>query len=94
MYFAAIVLLMLVLPVASIVAEASLHQGVGDPTSLIGKWFIFWGSPVSGIFFGQKEILRNKWRSSPTSPSSFCSPGLSACADCEPRINHRKFSPP
>jgi hypothetical protein len=58
MYFAAIVLLMLVLPVASIAAEAPLYQGAGGLVSLIGKWFTFWTVGVRLFTAGVMQIIR------------------------------------
>ena len=45
MYLATVVLLMLVLPLASIVIEALLHGGA-DLWFLVGKWFVFWAVGV------------------------------------------------
>lgn len=46
MYFAVILLFMLVLPVASIATEVyALHSAV-PVMALIGKWFTFWGMGV------------------------------------------------
>jgi uncharacterized protein DUF6790 len=58
MYFAAIVLLMLVLPMVSIAAEALLHQEVGDLGSLVGKWFTFWAVGVRLFTAGMTQVLR------------------------------------
>jgi hypothetical protein len=58
MYLAAILLLMLVLPMASIAAEVLLHQGAGDLVSLIGKWFTFWAVGVRLFTAGIAQVFR------------------------------------
>jgi hypothetical protein len=42
MYLAAVILLMLVLPAASVAIEALRTPGAADLMALIGKWFTFW----------------------------------------------------
>jgi hypothetical protein len=44
MYFASVLLLLLIFPLISILAEAT-HFGHGI-TSSIGKWFVFWAVGV------------------------------------------------
>jgi hypothetical protein len=61
MYFAAILLLMLVLPMASIVAEVLLHQGAGDLVLLIGKWFTFWAVGVRVFTAGVMQVIRPRF---------------------------------
>jgi hypothetical protein len=56
MYLAAIVLLMAVLPVASILIEAYL-RGATDLLFLIGKWFVFWGVGARLALAGLKQIF-------------------------------------
>ncbi len=56
MYLVVVVLLMGVLPVASIVAEAALSHGGADLTLLIGKWFVFWSVGVRLILAGLRQI--------------------------------------
>ncbi len=56
MYFAVVLLLMGVLPVASIVAEAAILQGGADLTLLIGKWFVFWSVGVRLVLAGVRQI--------------------------------------
>lgn len=46
MYFASIILLMVVLPAASVGAEALHGSGGPDVVELIGKWFTFWAVGV------------------------------------------------
>jgi len=41
MYLAAVILLMLVLPAASVAIEALRTPGAADLMALIGKWFTF-----------------------------------------------------
>src|SRR4029453_7400158 len=46
MYLAALILMMFVLPAASVVVEASRAPGAPDLFWLIGKWFTFWAVGV------------------------------------------------
>jgi len=54
MYYLMIILLMAVLPIASIVVE-HLVDGV-DTVLLIGKWFVFWASGVRLTLAGARQI--------------------------------------
>jgi hypothetical protein len=45
MYLATVVLLLLVLPLASVAIEAVTHGGA-DVWFLVGKWFVFWAAGV------------------------------------------------
>ena len=54
MHLAAVILLMLVLPAASVAIEALRTPGAAD-LALIGKWFTFWVVPaaiVGGLYYG------------------------------------------
>jgi hypothetical protein len=55
MYLAVVILLMGVLPLASIVAEFVLHAGA-DPVFLVGKWFVFWSVGVRLILAGVRQV--------------------------------------
>jgi hypothetical protein len=57
MYFAAVVMLMLVLPLASAAVEAVLLV-VPDPMFLIGKWFTFWAVGVRLFLAGLMQVFR------------------------------------
>ena len=58
MYVAVIVALMLVLPVASILAE-SFGAGPNrfDP-AIVGKWFVFWAVGVRLLLAGLRQIIQ------------------------------------
>ncbi len=56
MYFSAIVLLLLVLPAASVLIEALLAQGPADIMGLVGKWFVFWGAGVRLLLAGVMQV--------------------------------------
>jgi hypothetical protein len=55
MYFATVILLLLVLPAISIVFE-SLHEGV--TLILVGKWFVFWAAGVRLFIAGLRQVLQ------------------------------------
>lgn len=57
MYLALIVLLMLVLPVASIAVELSAGMG-GDLLFLVGKWFVFWAVGVRLFTAGVHQVAK------------------------------------
>lgn len=57
MYLAAIVLLLLVLPAASVIVEAYVVPGA-DSLALIGKWFTFWGVGVRLFLAGASQVFR------------------------------------
>jgi hypothetical protein len=55
MYFASIVLLMAVLPLASILLEHLLVSG-SDTVVLIGRWFVFWAGGARLAIAGLRQI--------------------------------------
>ena len=58
MYYAVILLLMLILPAASVVAEFTLTQGAVGWLPLIGKWVVFWGVGIRLLLAGLRQVLR------------------------------------
>jgi hypothetical protein len=56
MYFALVTLLLLVLPVASIIAEEMLSASTVDLVFLIGKWFVFWSVGVRLFVAGVRQV--------------------------------------
>jgi hypothetical protein len=58
MYLAAVVLLMLVLPVASVAIEALRAPGAAELMPLVGKWFTFWAVGVRLFLAGVTQTLR------------------------------------
>jgi hypothetical protein len=58
MVYAAILLLMLILPAASIVAEFTLTQGAAGWLPLIGKWVVFWGVGIRLLVAGLRQVIR------------------------------------
>ena len=57
MYYAIILLLMLVLPAASTVAEFLLTQGAAGWLPLIGKWFVFWAVGIRLLLAGFRQVF-------------------------------------
>jgi hypothetical protein len=57
MYFATVILLLLVLPVVSIVIE-SMHGHGGVTLFLVGKWFVFWAAGVRLFIAGLRQVLQ------------------------------------
>ena len=58
MYLAAVILLMLVLPAASVAIEALRTPGAADLMALIGKWFTFWAVGARLFIAGVMQSLR------------------------------------
>jgi hypothetical protein len=58
MYLGVIVLLMLVLPLLSVAAEAPMLPDAGALMGLIGKWFTFWGVGVRLFLAGLMQVFR------------------------------------
>ena len=56
MYLAVVILLMGVLPLASIVVEWIVSHGGADPVLLIGKWFVFWSVGVRLLLAGLRQV--------------------------------------
>jgi uncharacterized membrane protein len=57
MYLAIVLLLMLILPVVSIAAEAMLAAD-SSLVFLIGKWFVFWGVGLRVLIAGIRQVAR------------------------------------
>lgn len=57
MYYAMILGLMLVLPVVSIVGEATILAN-SDIWLLAGKWFVFWGVGVRLFIAGLRQVMQ------------------------------------
>jgi hypothetical protein len=55
MYLAVVILLMGVLPLASIIVEWGVSHGGADPVLLIGKWFVFWSVGVRLFLAGLRQ---------------------------------------
>jgi hypothetical protein len=58
MYFASIILLLFILPLISIGAEATLSHQALAIMSLIGKWFVFWGAGVRLSVAGIRQVTQ------------------------------------
>ncbi len=61
MYFALVILLMLVLPVISILIEAGGSSSSTTLIPLIGKWFVFWAAGVRMFLAGIRQVLQPKF---------------------------------
>jgi hypothetical protein len=61
MYFASIVLLLFVLPVASIAVEALRLRDGAELMFLIGKWFVFWSVGVRFLLAGIRQVAQPRF---------------------------------
>jgi hypothetical protein len=60
MYFASVILLLLVLPVVSISVETLLsHHAMS--WALVGRWFVFWGVGVRLLMAGVRQVLQPRF---------------------------------
>jgi hypothetical protein len=58
MYLGAIVLLMLVLPLFSVAAQAPMLPDAAALMGLVGKWFTFWGVGARLLLAGLMQVFR------------------------------------
>ena|SRR5580704_161580 len=56
MYFVAVILLLLIFPAASVIAES---QAVS--LALIGKWFVFWAAGVRLFIAGIRQVVQPRF---------------------------------
>lgn len=61
MYFATVLLLMLVLPVASIGIEHFAMQSAAPVMLLVGRWFVFWCAGVRLLLAGVRQLLQPRF---------------------------------
>ena len=61
MYLLTVVLLMLVVPICSIVAEAIVFKSSTGLVVLVGKWFVFWAAGVRQLTAGIRQIARPRF---------------------------------
>jgi hypothetical protein len=57
-YYAVIILLMAVLPAASMVIEQLAAGGAVQWLTLVGKWFVFWAVGIRLLLAGLRQIVR------------------------------------
>jgi hypothetical protein len=58
MYFASVLLLLFILPLASVVADAMRFGHSMTDMSLIGEWFVFWAVGVRLFLAGVRQVLQ------------------------------------
>jgi hypothetical protein len=63
MYFAAVVLLTLLLPVASIYAAVALLQSASPLIVLVGQWFVFWAGGIRLVLAGLQQFFQPSFTS-------------------------------
>jgi|SRR5580693_1185401 hypothetical protein len=61
MYFAVVILLLLIIPVASVAIETTLSNHAASLIFLIGKWFVFWAAGVRLFIAGVRQVLQPKF---------------------------------
>ena len=61
MYFASVILLLFILPLISIAAEAVLSQHALGIMFLVGKWFVFWGAGVRLFLAGIRQVTQPRF---------------------------------
>jgi hypothetical protein len=58
MYFAFVILLLFILPVASVTGEAVFSRHSLSIVFLIGKWFVFWGVGIRLFVAGGRQVVQ------------------------------------
>jgi hypothetical protein len=58
MYFASVLLLLLIFPLASIAVEASRFGHSITDMSLIGEWFVFWAVGIRPFVVGLRQVFQ------------------------------------
>jgi len=61
MYYLTVVLLMLVLPVASILVEILGFNAHAAPILIIGRWFVFWAVGARLFLAGLRQVLQPRF---------------------------------
>jgi hypothetical protein len=61
MYFAIVILLLLVFPVISIAAESVRSAHALSIAVLTGKWFVFWGVGVRLFIAGVRQVIQPRF---------------------------------
>jgi hypothetical protein len=61
MYFATVLLLMLVLPVGSVVADHAMAASAAPWLLLLGKWFVFWSVGVRLVVAGGRQLFQPRF---------------------------------
>jgi len=58
MYLVTVVLLLFVLPAASVIADWTWHGGNVDIMLSVGKWSVFWAAGVRLLIAGIRQVLQ------------------------------------
>jgi hypothetical protein len=61
MYFASVILLLLVLPAASVGVEAIRSRDTVSILYLVGRWFVFWAVGVRLIIAGLRQVIQPRF---------------------------------
>jgi hypothetical protein len=60
-YFIAVILLLLIFPVASVLTESALSGYTANILGLTGKWFVFWAAGVRLFTAGLRQVVQPKF---------------------------------
>jgi hypothetical protein len=63
MYFASVLLLMVVLPIVSVCADHFFFHDAVPSMQLIGKWFVFWSAGVRLLLAGLWQFFKPRFTS-------------------------------
>jgi hypothetical protein len=61
MYFATVILLLVVFPGASVVIEAICAPHPAGFIPLVGKWFVFWGLGIRLFLAGARQVIQPRF---------------------------------
>jgi hypothetical protein len=61
MYFAVVLLLLFIIPVACVTIETALTNHAVSLIFLIGKWFVFWAAGIRLFIAGVRQVIQPKF---------------------------------
>jgi hypothetical protein len=64
MYFIVVIMLLLVLPAASVILESTISAHGSSIMGLIGKWYVFWAGGVRLLLAGLRQVSQPRFTAS------------------------------
>jgi hypothetical protein len=60
-YFVFVILLLLILPAASVITESALSSHTCSILALTGKWFVFWAAGIRLFIAGIRQVVQPRF---------------------------------
>jgi hypothetical protein len=64
MYFIVVIMLLLVLPAASVILESTISAHGASIMGMIGKWYVFWAGGVRLLLAGLRQVSQPRFTAS------------------------------